>query len=311
VSRAALGAVVGVLAVWAAAPWIGPALAPDVAGFVLWELRLPRVVLGALAGAGLGATGAAFQALFENPLASESTIGTAAGASVGALVALLLAPMAGVVGVGAGAWVGAALATAAVARLAASRALSVEDVLVAGIAVTLASGAATTGLLLAADAVALQAAIRWSVGSVATIGYGDVAALVGPVAVGGAALVASRGALEVLALGHDRAGAVGVDVVRVRLVVLGAGSLVVAGVVAVCGPLALVGLVVPHLARGLVGGNPRRVVPWSAWLGAGFLPLCDVGARALGPEVPVGVVTAAVGAAGLVILLVRRRRSAC
>lgn len=300
-----VGAVGAVLLV---VPFIGPPLPEHGADFVLRELRLPRVLLGALVGAVLSATGAAFQAVFENPLATPSTVGTTAGASLGALLVLVLAPTALPV-VALGAFLGAALVSFGIAALASRRQLRVEDLLLAGIAITLGAGAVTTGLQVTADAATTMAAVRWSLGSVATVGFGKATWMVLPAAVGVLGLTSQGRALESMAAGSARAASQGVDLRRVRVVVLGVGSLAVGACVALCGPIAFVGLVVPHLVRLALGGNPRTLVPLSALAGAGFLPLADALARVVipGRDLPVGVLTAALGAPALLVLLLRRR----
>jgi ABC-type Fe3+-siderophore transport system permease subunit len=309
-NRRALGwVVVAVLAI-AISPWLGPPLSASHGDFVFWSLRVPRVLLGALVGASLGMTGAAFQAVLENPLATPSTIGTTAGASLGALSVLVFGGVAGAMWVGVGAFIGAATVSLMMALLASRTRLRMEDLLLAGIAISLGAGAATTGLQLQADAAVTLAAVRWSLGSLATVGMGRVWTLLPFVLLGGVGVLANLRALQALVAGHDRAASQGVEVVRVRTTVLAAGSLAVGGCVAACGPIAFVGLVVPHLVRLVSGGGPRWVVPLSGVVGAGFLPLADGLARVVmpGTELPVGVVTAMLGAPTLVALLWRRRR---
>jgi iron complex transport system permease protein len=289
-------------------PWIGASLSEEHGAFVLWNLRLPRVALGVLVGASLGLTGAAFQAVLENPLATPSTIGTTAGASLGALAVLVLGGPVGVVWVGIGAFMGAAVVSLLVAVLATSPRFRMEDLLLAGIAVGVGAGALSTGLQLQADASTTLAAVRWSLGSLATVGPSRPLVVLPFAVVGAVGILLQLRALQALVAGHERAASQGVDVVRVRTLVLGLGSLSVGGCVAACGPISFVGLVVPHLVRLVVDGGPRVIVPLSAVVGAGFLPLCDGLARVIvpGQELPVGVLTAMLGAPTLVWLLWRR-----
>jgi iron complex transport system permease protein len=303
--------VVGSLLALAVAPWIGQPLPEGREWFVLTELRLPRVLLGALVGATLAISGAAYQSVFENPLATPSTIGTEAGASLGALLVLLLFPGATVAGpwVTVGAFVGAAGVSFGVASVAVLPGVRSEDLLLAGISATVAAGALTTGLQVSADAATTQAAVRWALGSVATVGFDKPLSVAAPALLGAAAILSVRSALEVLAGGADRAATQGVSLAQVRARVLGLGSLAVAACVAATGPIAFVGLLVPHLVRLAVGANPRRLVPLSWVAGAAFLPVCDGVARVLlpGRELPVGVLTAGLGAPALIFLLIRRR----
>jgi iron complex transport system permease protein len=305
VAAVVAGSVVAVLV----APWIGPALAPEHAEFVLWQLRVPRVALGVLVGGSLGLTGAAFQAVLENPLATPSTIGTTAGAGLGALTVLVLGGPVGAGWVGLGAFVGAALVSLLVASLASTQRFRMEDLLLAGIAIGVGASALSMGLQLQADASVTLAAVRWSLGSLATVGPARPLLVLPFVLVGAVGVLTQLRALQALVAGHERAATQGVDVRRVRTIVLGVGSLAVGGCVAACGPIAFVGLVVPHLVRLWVGGGPRRVVPLSAVVGAGFLPLADGLARVLlpGQDLPVGVLTALLGAPTLIWLLWTRR----
>lgn len=300
------------LAVLAAAPWIGPPVDPETRDFVLWQLRVPRVLVGALVGSTLGLVGAVYQALFDNPLATPSTTGTTAGAALGALAALVLLPDARVAGSGVvalSAFVGASLANAAVAALAAGGRARIEDVLLAGVGLTLGASALTTGLQVQADMAATFKAVRWSLGSLGQVGYDGVAWLLPVVVLTQGILFGHLRALEVLVGGEARAHSQGVDVVRTRTALLGAGALGVGACVAWAGPIAFVGLVVPHLVRLGVGARRRVLLPLSSLVGASFLVGCDAAARTLlgGRELPVGVLTAALGAPLLVFLVVRRR----
>ncbi|TVQ94659.1 MAG: ATP-binding cassette domain-containing protein [Deltaproteobacteria bacterium] len=293
------------------APWIGLSLDAETGPFVLLELRLPRALLGAVIGGTLALTGAAFQAVLENPLATPSTIGTTAGASLGALAVLVLLPAAAVgsTTVALGAFAGALFVSLAIASLATLRRFRTEELLLAGIAISLGAGAAITGLQLQADASATLASVRWSLGSLSIVGYERLIAVLPFAGLGSIAVLAQTGSLHSMVAGSERARTQGVDVVRTRTLVLGAGSLAVAGCVAVAGPIAFIGLVVPHLVRLFVGGGPRRLLWLSLIAGAGFLPLADGLARVAWPgrELPVGVLTAALGAPTLLALLWRRR----
>jgi len=292
--------------------WVGRRLDAETADFVLLQLRLPRMLVGALVGATLAISGAAFQAVFNNPLATPSTVGTTAGATLGALIALSLDVGSGPFGVSlltASAFIGALTTSLIVSGLAASGRLSKNDVLLAGIAVTLASSALATGVQFASDARALVAAAQWSLGQLPQVGYHGVY-LLGPFAgITLVGLLALGRPLQNLALGEDLAETQGVDVGRLRFLVLILASLGVAACVAWCGPIAFVGLIVPHLVRLLVGPSLRLLLPLSFIGGAGFLVACDTLARVLlpGRELPVGVLTAALGAPALVLLVMRAR----
>jgi ABC-type Fe3+-siderophore transport system permease subunit len=307
------GFVVASLALAALSLWIGPSFSGPTGDFVLYQLRLPRLLVGALVGATLGISGAAFQAVFNNALATPSTVGTTAGATLGALLALALDVGGGVLGVSmltAASFAGALVTTLLVSGLAASGRLSKNDVLLAGIAVTLAASALATGIQFASDARALVAASQWSLGQLPQVGYRGVA-LIGPFAattlVG---LLALSRPLQNLAQGEDLAQTQGVHVAKLRFWVLLLASLGVAACVAWCGPIAFVGLIVPHIVRLLIGPRLRTLLPLSFIGGASFLVLCDTIARIIFPgrELPVGVITAALGAPTLVFLVARSRQ---
>jgi iron complex transport system permease protein len=310
---ARVSALIGLsLALMAVCVLVGPDLSGAQGSFILWQLRVPRVLVGALVGGTLGLVGASFQTLFANPLASESTVGTTAGATLGALVAIALALPGGFSVVFGCACVGAALASASVTLVAGSGRASMGDVLLAGITVTVATGALSVGLQYLSDSRALVAAARWSLGQLPQVGYDGVLVLAPLVIPCWVALLACARALQTFAFGDDLAQSRGVNVPRLKRLVLGMGSLAVAACVAWCGPIAFVGLIVPHLVRRSVGPAQRRVLPLSLVTGGAFLVACDALARSISPgrELPVGVVTAALGAPGLVVLLFRSRRGA-
>jgi ABC-type Fe3+-siderophore transport system permease subunit len=306
-----LGLVALSLVLSALAVLVGPALHGAQGEFILWQLRVPRVLVGALVGGTLGLVGAAFQTLFANPLASESTVGTTAGATLGALAALALDLPGGFPVLFACACLGAAFASLSVTLVAGSGRAAMADVLLAGITVTVATGALSVGLQYISDSRALVAAARWSLGQLPQVGYDGVLVLAPLVVPAWLVILAQGRALQTFAFGEELSESRGVNVQRLRLLVLGAGSLAVAACVAWCGPIAFVGLIVPHVVRRVVGPALARVLPLSLVSGAAFLVLCDALARSVSPgrELPVGVVTAALGAPGLVLLLFRARRA--
>lgn len=301
-----------VLALCAIAVFSGPSFTGAQAEFVLWQLRVPRMLAGVLVGSTLGLVGAAFQALFQNDLATPSTVGTTAGATLGALVALVFGgvvstsflPLATLF-----AFMGACAASLAVGVVAMRGYARIGDVLLAGIAVTLASSALSQGVQSVADMRALFAATQWALGQLPQLGYGGVRFLAPIVCVSIALVLSQSRPLQVLSLGEELAHAQGVHVRRVRLVVLLGGALGVAACVAWCGPIAFVGLIVPHIVRLTTGPELRTLLPLSGVTGAGFLVACDTLARVIGSEreLPVGVLTATLGAPVLFMLVLRRR----
>ncbi|CAM4361803.1 FecCD family ABC transporter permease [Corallococcus exiguus] len=300
------------VAACAVAPFIGPGLSPDSVDFVFWQLRVPRTLMAMLVGGTLSLVGAVYQSLFANPLAAPSTVGTTAGATLGALVAIILgarlAP-GGLPIITAAAFMGALGVSLVVAAIAAGRRVRMNDVVLAGIACSMAAGAISTGLQFTADSAELMAAMRWSLGHLPQVGYSGVRLLTPFAAVTIVGLLALTRALEVFIAGEEHAESQGVPVRRVRTVAIGLGALGVAACVAWCGPIAFVELIVPHLVRRTLGVSRRVLLPGSVVVGAAFLALCDASARLIlpGRELPVGVVTAALGAPLLVSLLARAR----
>ena len=312
-ARAAI-VLMGCLALLLAAVLVGPQLRGPEGLFIIWQLRVPRVLVGVLVGATLGLVGAVFQALFQNPLATSDTVGTTAGATLGALFALSLDSAKTVQGlplVTVCAFAGALGASLLVASLASSKRAHSSDVLLAGIAVTLATSALASGIQYIADSRALFAATQWSLGQLPQVGYRGVLLLAPICGVACLLLLLLTRPLQAFALGEELAHSQGVNVPRLRLFALGLGSLGVAACVAWCGPVAFVGLIVPHLVRRVLGSGYRVLLPMSMCVGAALLVGCDLFARSIVPgrELPVGIVTAALGAPALVLLVARGRRS--
>jgi iron complex transport system permease protein len=270
-------------------------------------LRLPRVLLAALVGAGLGAAGAALQGATRNKLAEPYLLGVSGGAAVGAVLAsafhapVALVPVAGF----AGALVAVAL-TLLVARASGGRG-DARVVLMAGVVVGAFANAVIMVALANADASAVRGALWWMMGSVAEASWVQVRALALFVAIGIGALLALGRAIDVLALGDDTAAGLGVDVTRVSLGVYIAGALLAAGTVSAAGLVGFVGLLVPHLVR-LAGARTHRAIIGAAALAGAALVVCaDLIARVAMPpaELPLGAVTALIGVPFFLALLRR------
>ncbi|MGY2003571.1 FecCD family ABC transporter permease [Blastococcus sp. SYSU DS1024] len=268
---------------------------------VLLELRLPRVVLAVLVGAALAVSGAAYQGVFRNPLADPYLLGAAAGAGLGATLVIAYAPggYVGPVGVVplaafAGALVGVGCALALGSAAGGTHGASL---LLAGIAVAAFLAAAQT-LVQQQNTDDLREVYGWLLGQLGGADWSDVGLALPYLAISVVVLLACARPLDVLAVGDDEAGSLGVHPGRLRLLVIAAASLATASAVAVSGLIGFVGLVVPHIVRRLVGGANSRVLPVSLLVGGAFLVLADLLARVvLAPaELPLGVVTAFVGA---------------
>ena len=301
------------VAIVMATAWVGPSLAGEHGDQILTELRIPRALAGALVGAVLAAAGAVVQVLLQNPLATPSTIGTTAGATLGVLAALVLGSGSTLFGfplLPAAAFIGALAVTLVISAVASRNRARTEDVLLAGIALTLATGALASALRLGVDQITSLNALRWSLGSLTVVGFDRIGMLLPFVVITLLGMIWLIRPLEVLISGTERARTRGVEVPRVRTLGLGLASLGVAACVATCGPIAFVGLICPHIVRRIAGAAPRILVPGSILLGAAFLPLCDSIGRILMDqrEIPVGVITAALGAPVLFLLVTRRSR---
>jgi iron complex transport system permease protein len=281
---------------------------PDQERTVIVLVRLPRVLLAALVGGGLGLAGAALQATFRNPLVSPEIIGVSSGASLGGSIALLL-------GLGSAYLVGGAFifgltALALLFVLTRGRAGTPMLMVVLGGVVV---GSFFSALVALATYVAdpyttLPAIVFWLLGSLATATATKVAVAAGPILLGTTVILLLRWRLNVLSLGDEEAASLGMKPGRMRWTVLVATALIVAGGVAVSGVIGWVGLIIPHLARMWVGPDHRVLLPVSFLAGAAYLVLIDTIARTLtAGEVPLGVLTAVVGAPAFFVLLRHNR----
>jgi iron complex transport system permease protein len=278
---------------------------------VVVDLRLPRVVLAALVGAGLASAGVLYQALFRNPLADPYILGVSAGAGLGATIALVLGAgsvVTRLVGVPLGSFAGAAVTILIVARLA-SRAgrMQTASLLLAGVAVSYTLAAATSFILVYSRK-SMADVVYWMMGGLSGATWGQVAWLAAAFALGFAVPALSGRELNLMLLGDERASQLGVDVRRFERMALASASLLVAAAVSVSGLIGFVGLMTPHMVRLVLGPDHRLLLPASALGGATVLVVADLLARVvLAPvELPVGIVTAMLGGPFFLWLLVRR-----
>lgn len=284
------------------------------AAAIFWQLRLPRVLLALLAGAGLAVSGLGFQTLFRNELAEPYTLGVASGAALGAVLALRLEESAALIGlpvVALASFAGSLGATALVVGLALRRRDSATStLLLAGIAVSLSCSAIILFLQYLSDSTQTFRMVRWMMGGLSVVGYGEVLWVL-PWVLGGAVLMlVLRWDLNLLLLGEELAASRGVDLGRLRLKVLLATSLMIGALVAVAGPIGFVGLMVPHILRRWVGHDHLYLAPACVLGGGAFLVLCDLAARTImaPAELPVGVLTALLGGPFFLWLLIWRSR---
>ncbi len=297
---------------------------------LVFKLRLPRTLLALLVGTTLAMAGTTFQALLRNPLAEPYTLGVASGGALGALLALKLAPGSGALWAGylpvakeLWAFAGSTIVVLIVYGLSRSAGiLNTYDLLLAGVTMGIFCGAAMLAVQYFADHRELFDMIRWMMGELETIGYGDVLLALAFVVPAWIAFLALANPLNQLSLGEDLAGARGVRVSTVQVVGFFAGSLGTAAVVAVCGPIGFVGLIVPHAVRAIVGPDHRILMPCVGLIGGAFLVVCDWGSRMIlpiygelrgldleGVQLPIGVITSLLGGPFFLALLLRSRFS--
>jgi iron complex transport system permease protein len=286
----------------------------DVAATVVLELRLPRVILAALAGGGLAVAGAALQALTRNPLADPAVLGVAGGAALGAVLGHLGGlggSLAGTIGPSAVAFVGALVAAGIVYLIAASGgSIPIQTLLLAGVITGLFFSAVITLVVSLVDFAQLGGILHWLMGSLGVVGYRPLGVIAIGTMAGAATIYGQARALNLLALGEESALQLGVEAERVKRLVFVATSLLTGVIVAQTGPIGFVGLIVPHGVRLAVGADNRLLLPVAALAGATFLVLADTLARLVvqPAELPVGVVTAFCGAPFFVYLLRTRLR---
>ncbi|RMC38350.1 FecCD family ABC transporter permease [Paracoccus siganidrum] len=314
----------GLLAVLVAGAAIGPYALPlgkiltvlagdrsdPQAATVLLNIRLPRVLAAALVGAALAAAGAAYQTTFRNPLVSPDILGVSAGAGFGAVLGILMGlPVLGIQALG----FATGLLTVALVlglTLALRGTGQVLVMVLCGIAIGALAGAGISLVKLLADPEQQLPAITfWLMGSLAGVKRADLVATLPALLIGIAPLLLLRWRIGLLAMGDDEARAMGIDATRLRLLVIACATLMTAAAVSMAGVIGWVGLMVPHMARLVTGPRFDRLLPAAALIGAGFMVLVDTAARTIAlMEVPLGILTAVLGAPVFVWLLARGAR---
>jgi len=276
---------------------------------IIWQVRLPRVVLGGIVGSMLAGSGAAYQGVFRNPLADPYLLGVAAGGGLGATLAIIFRPeVTSLLPIAA--FVGAAAAVGLTYLVGATvgHEASTMSILLAGIAVAALFTAVQT-YLQQQHTPSLQAVYSWILGDLTLADWADVRLILPYVVLSGIILLSHRRMLDVLRVGEDEANSLGINAGRVRLVVVFAATLGTAAVVSVSGLIGFVGIIVPHAVRLTTNASYRVVVPLSMIGGAAFLISADILARTVQSpaEVPIGVVTAFVGGPFFLFVLRSRR----
>jgi iron complex transport system permease protein len=311
-------ALVAVLAiVCAAALLVGPVWVPptEVLTSNIVQMRLARVVLAVVAGAGLSVAGAIFQAILRNPLADPYVLGISSGAGLGAALAIILgATVIGPWALPGASFVGALVTISMVYALArtAAGAVPIHTLLLSGVIVSAVLGSILMFLVSMAPSENLHSVVWWLLGNLQVLDWGLLRAVTTVVATGTVVSILLARDLNLLTLGEEPAAHLGLQVERAKKVFFVLASLMTGATVGACGLIGFVGLIVPHSVRLAVGADHRRLIPAAALAGATFLVLADAVARtAVAPlEIPIGVITALLGGPFFLVLL-KRRKSAC
>jgi iron complex transport system permease protein len=280
---------------------------------IVWQIRVPRVILGGLVGAMLALAGATYQAVFRNPLADPYLLGTASGAELGATLAIAYAPAHTILGaniVQVSAFIGATAAVAATYLLGSSVGMgrSPAALILAGVAIASLVTAVETWVEQTQSA-SLRQVFSWILGRLGTAGWSGVWLVLPYVIVCAGIIIAHRRVLDVMVLGDDEASSLGVSVGRTRLILIAAATIGTAAVISVAGTIGFVGIIVPHTIRLMRGGSYRVIIPLSVILGAALLIIADLVARTVvaPAELPIGVITALMGAPFFLFILRRSR----
>lgn len=276
-------------------------------GMVIWNIRFPRNIVGALVGADLAVAGAILQAVMKNPLADPGIVGVSSGAGLAGVIMLIFLPEASLL-LTPVAFIGAMLSAGAVYALAWKNGIRPSRIILAGVAVSAFLGSGISAILVFySDRV--QGALLWMVGGLSARSWPQVEALFPYTVLGLIFAMCGARALTILSLGDETAHGLGLPVEKIRLLMTAAAALLAAGAVSIAGLISFVGLVVPHIVRLIIGSDYKFLIPGSALLGAGVLVLCDtLGRTVFAPvEIPAGIIMAFLGAPFFLYLL---RRSA-
>jgi iron complex transport system permease protein len=282
---------------------------------IFWKIRIPRVCISFLAGAALAVSGMAFQAMFRNPLATPFTLGVASGASLGAAIYVrlgLVFSVLGISGISISAFAGAILSILLVYGLTrARRGFSTNTMLLAGVAISFFFSSVILFTQYMSDFTHSFRILRWLMGGLEVVGFESVLNMAPFVISGSAIILYMTHELNLMMTGEEIAISRGVSVWKTKRILFFATSLMVGGVVAICGPIGFVGMMVPHICRLLIGADHKYLTPATLLFGGVFLTLCDMLARTLiaPAEMPVGIITALLGGPFFVWLLLGKSYS--
>lgn len=277
---------------------------------VFWQLRLPRVVLSVLVGSALAICGATYQSVFRNPLTDPYVLGISSGASLGAAIAIILGLHSYLWGVGGMALMAGLLTMLLIYKIASiGNRMHTTTLLLTGTCFTFLAGAVIS-FLMVLNQDKMESIVFWTMGSLGSASWNDVGILAPVVLLGTLCVLFYSKDLNLLLAGSETAKSLGVEVEKVKRILLFATTMMVAFAVSSCGVIGFVGLIVPHAVRLLTGPDNRRVIPYSIVAGGLLLLLCDTLARTLmqPAELPVGALTAIIGAPVFIILLYKNKK---
>lgn len=280
---------------------------------IIWNVRMPRLIMAALAGGSLAMVGATFQGIFQNSLADPHILGVSSGAALGATIAMVTGISLNFWGlgtVGIFAFAGAMITVLAVYRVAKiSGEISTTNMLLTGTAIsTLLSS--LMSLIMTFNHDQISKVYMWTMGSFSSASWDRVIFMAVFSLIGALLMIVYSGKLNILMMGDEDAKSLGVDVDRVRVILIVISSLLVAAAVSVSGVIGFVGLIIPHCVRMISGSDNRKLIPYVWFVGAVFMIFCDTIARTIAAptEIPVGVITAVFGAPYFIFLVLTRRR---
>ena len=278
--------------------------------YIIKEIRLPRVIMCVLTGAGLSVCGAAYQAIFRNPLSDPYTLGISSGASFGAALAIVLGLDSFLFGIGGFAFLFALLTVWVIIRIASvGNRLHITTLLLAGISINFLMSALIS-ILMVMNQKSMDKIIFWTMGSLSGSKFSDIWVVLTFVFIGIIIIRVYARELNALLTGNDSARSLGVNVERTKKLVLFFSTLMIGVIVSYCGVIGFVGLIVPHIIRLLVGSDNRRIIPYSVFGGMIFMLLADILSRTLiaPSELPIGSITAVVGAPFFIYLLYNAKK---
>ena len=278
---------------------------------VVWDLRMPRILTAIIAGAGLAIGGAAMQSMLKNPLADPYTTGISAGASFGVTIAILLGftIINGSAGIIISAFIFSLIPTAFILFLSKVRRTPPTMMILAGIAIMYIFNAGVSYLMLHADPNGAAAVFNWTVGTLDRVSWKTLPAMLAVVFAGSAAIMYLSRQLNAINSGDAFAKSIGINVERLKIIILLLVSLVAAAVVSFTGTIGFIGIVAPHIARILVGSDNKFLIPSAALCGAMLLLISDVISHSMGPStIPVGIVTAFIGGPLFIYLILKQKK---